>query len=86
MQNIRSVCPVAAALVALSLSVVMLRATASVALVLLADTVTCVARVTRGARHAGRWSAFPWNLCSRDGGGCPAQGVVPGGRTDLRQG
>lgn len=86
MQSVGSVCPVAAALTALFLSAVMLRAAASVAPVLWADAVNCVARVTRGGRHGGRWSAFSWKLCSRDGGVCPARGVVPGGRTDLRQG
>lgn len=86
MRSVRSVCPVAAALTALFLSAVMLRAAASVALVLWADAVTCVGRVMRGGRHGGRWNAFPWKPCSRDGGGRPARGVVPGGRTDLRQG
>lgn len=86
MLSVRSVCLVAAALTALFLNAVMLRAAASVAPASWADAATCVGKVTRDGRHGGRWSAFPWKPCSRDGGGRPAQGVVPGGRTGLRQG
>lgn len=78
--------PVTAALMALFLSAVVLRAAASVALVLWADAVICVARATRGGRLEGPWSAFLLKPCSRDGEGHLAQAVVPGGHTDLRQG
>lgn len=86
MLSVRIVCPVAAALMALSLSAVTLRGAASVALALLADAVTCVGKVMRGERHDVQWSKFPWRLHSRDGEGFPVQGVVPGGHTSLRQG
>lgn len=86
MLSVRSVCLVAAVLTALFLSAVMLRAAASVAPALWAVAATCVAKVTKDGRHGGQWNAFPWKPCSRDGGGRPARGVAPGGRTGLRQG
>lgn len=86
MQSVRSVSPVAAALMALFLSAVMSQDAASVALVLSADAVTRVARGTRGARHGGRCSAFLLKQCSSDGGGFYGRAAAPGGRTDLKQG
>ena len=86
MLSVRSVCLVAAAIAALSLSIVILRVAASVAPALWADAVTCVAWVTKGGRHSGLWNVFLWTLCSRDGEALPARGVVPGARTGLRQG
>lgn len=86
MQSARSVCTVAAALMALFLRAAMTRAAASVAIVLWVGTVTCVAMVTRGEKPRDLWSAFQLKLCSRDGVGRPAQGGVPVGHTGLRQG
>lgn len=86
MLSVRSALLVAAAITAQSLSAAMSRVAASVAPASWADDVTCAAKVMRGEKHAGLWSAFLSRLCSRDGAGRLALGGVPGGRIGQRQG